>query len=149
MAARVRNRTPVRHGSGFASIAGMRVYYLCRSEDVSKTSGTGHVAEIAEFDDGSVVIRWMASSNATGVASTTTFNSLQDLLKVHGHEGRTVAEPAVGRDCVRRLEEMQRALDCAVNLLVEHGVPVPSEVRARAMSGSHVFDPKWEIAERT
>lgn len=109
------------------------MYYLCRNEDVSNTSGTGHVAEIAEFDDGSVVVRWMTSSNATGVASTTTFNSLQDLLKVHGHEGRTVAEPALSGNCVRRLEEMQRALISAVDLLDQHGIPVPEEVRTRAI----------------
>lgn len=114
------------------------MYYLCRNEDVSNTSGTGHVAEIAEFDDGSVAVRWMASSNATGVASTTIFNSLQDLLKVHGHEGRTIAEPALNGNCLRPLEELQRALLSAVKLLDEYGVPVPEKLRARAMSSSAV-----------
>jgi hypothetical protein len=76
----------------------MKTYYLCRREDVSHTSGTGHVAQVAEFDDGAVVVRWLASKNATGVASTTIFNSLEDLLKVHGHEGRTVAEPVLDGD---------------------------------------------------
>ena len=73
----------------------MKLYYLCRKEDVSQTSGTGQVAEVAEFDDGTVAVRWPASMNATGVASTTIFNSLEDLLRVHGHEGRTVAELVV------------------------------------------------------
>jgi hypothetical protein len=128
----------------------MRMYYLCRNEDVSNTSGTGHVAEIAEFDDGSVVVRWMASSNATGVASTTIFNSLQDLLKVHGHEGRTVAEPALSGNCLRRLEEMQRALLSAVKLLDQHSVPVPTELRAHAMSsGSPAFDANGAICAAT
>jgi hypothetical protein len=70
----------------------MKIYRLCRKEDVSGTSGTGNIAEVAEFDDGSVVVRWIASMNAAGVASTTVFNSLADLLKVHGHEGRTYVE---------------------------------------------------------
>lgn len=48
----------------------MRFYYRCLKEAVSHASGTGHVAEVAEFDDGAVVVRWLASKNATGVAST-------------------------------------------------------------------------------
>jgi hypothetical protein len=64
----------------------MRLYHLCRKEDISGTSGTGHVAELAEFDDGTVVVRWMRDRNAAGVASTTVFNSLADLLKVLRHE---------------------------------------------------------------
>ena len=72
----------------------MRFYYLWRKEDVSRTSGTGHMAEVTEFDDGAVVVRWLALSNATGVASTIVFNSLDDLLRVHRHEGRTVVNPS-------------------------------------------------------
>lgn len=106
----------------------MRTYNLCRREDVSHTSGTGHVAQVAEFNDGTVVVRWIASSNATGVASTTIFSSLQDLLKVHGHEGRTVAEPVLDEDCVRQLEsrvdQLQHCLHDAIALLEKNSTPV-------------------------
>lgn len=110
----------------------MRFYYLCRKEDVSRTSGTGHVAEVAEFDDGAVVVRWPASRNATGVASTTIFNSLDDLLRVHGHEGRTVAEPIIDGERLRRLESrighLERYLSNALALLRENQIPVPEEL---------------------
>ena len=82
----------------------MRLYHLCRKEDISGTSGTGQVAEVAEFDDGTAVVRWMRDRNAAGVASTTVFNSLDDVLKVHGHEGRTTAELIVDTDQLRRLQ---------------------------------------------
>lgn len=111
----------------------MRFYYLCRKEDVSHTSGTGHVAEVAEFDDGAVVVRWLASTNATGVASTTIFNSLQDLLKVHGHEGRTIAELIMDGDRIRQLEgyagQLQGCLRAALALLDKNHIPVPEHLR--------------------
>ncbi|GEM_PF-2782769 len=114
----------------------MKFYFLCRKEDVSHTSGTGHVAEIAEFDDGAVVVRWLASSNATGVASTSIFSSLDDLLRVHGHEGRTVAEPAVDGERILQLErkcrQMEQSLAEAVALLERHGIPVPDPLRRQA-----------------
>lgn len=71
----------------------MRTFHLCRKEDVSGMSGTGRVAQVAEFDDGVVVVHWGADRNASGIASTEIFNSIGDLLKVHGHQGRTVLEP--------------------------------------------------------
>jgi hypothetical protein len=64
----------------------MKAHFLCRREDVS---GTRPVAQAVEFDDGTVVVRWIAAMNAVGVASTTVFNSVDDLLKVHGHQGKT------------------------------------------------------------
>ena len=70
----------------------MKFYYLCRKEDVSGTSGTGHVAEVAEFDDGTVVVHWPRDRNAAGVVSTTVFNSIDDVLTVHGHDGKTDVE---------------------------------------------------------
>ena len=118
----------------------MRFYYLCRKEDVSRTSGTGHVAEVAEFDDGAVVVRWPASRNATGVASTTIFNSLDDLLRVHGHEGRTVAEPIIDGERIRHLESrlghLERYLSGAIALLTENHVPLPEDLRTESNSAS-------------
>jgi hypothetical protein len=114
----------------------MRFYYLCRKEDVSHTSGTGHVAEVAEFDDGAVVVRWLASRNATGVASTTIFDSLDDLLKVHGHEGRTVAELIIDDERIRELEKstarIERFLAGAIALLEENHIPVPADLRSNS-----------------
>jgi len=71
----------------------MRIYYLRRHEDVSGNSGCGRVAQVAEFDDGTAVLHWNRGANASGVTSTEVFASVPDLLRIHGHKGRSVLEP--------------------------------------------------------
>ena len=104
----------------------MRMYYLCRNEDVSGTSGIGHIAEIAEFDDGSVVVRWIGTMNRTGITSTTVFSSMEDLLKIHGHEGRTGVELVLDSARIQELEatvdSLRECLRNATELLAQHGV---------------------------
>ena len=70
----------------------MKTYYLRRDEDVSGNSGCGRVAQVAEFDDGTAVLHWNLGANQSGVSSTEVFASIDDLLRVHGHEGRSVLE---------------------------------------------------------
>lgn len=103
----------------------MKTYFLCRNEDVSNTSGTGRIAEAVEFDDGTLVVRWISGMNATGVSSTTVFNSLADMLKVHGHQGRTVLEVDLDRDRVNRLE---RSFRRAIEMLRANGIEIPEEL---------------------
>lgn len=76
----------------------MRMYYLRRHEDVSGNSGCGRVAQVAEFDDGAAVLHWNSGANASGVASTEVFSSVADLLRIHGHDGRSVLEPIESAD---------------------------------------------------
>lgn len=64
----------------------MRLFKLVRNEDYSGVSGTGEVAEGVEFSDGQCVMRWQ-----TEIPSTAIYNSIQDLVSIHGHEGRTFA----------------------------------------------------------
>ena len=71
----------------------MRIYYLRRHEDISGNSGCGRVAQVAEFDDGSAVLHWNRGANTSGVASTEVFNTVSDLLRIHGHDGKSVLEP--------------------------------------------------------
>jgi hypothetical protein len=71
----------------------MKAYYLRRIEDVSGNSGCGRVAQVAEFDDGAAILHWNRGANSSGVASTEVFTSISDLLRVHGHNGRSVLEP--------------------------------------------------------
>ena len=78
----------------------MRTYYLRRDEDVSGNSGCGRVAQVAEFDDGTAVLHWNRGANASGVASTEVFSSVSDLLRIHGHNGRSVLEPIDTEDAV-------------------------------------------------
>ncbi len=123
----------------------MRLYHLCRKEDISGTSGTGHVADVAEFDDGTVVVRWMRDRNAAGVSSTTVFNSLADLLKVHGHEGRTDVELVVDTDQVHQLQgTAERLSDClrhCVEFMNVQGVSAPSDILNLLQSRRTNHDP--------
>ena len=59
----------------------MLLFELDREEDPSGVSGTGVVAKGTIFDDGSVAVRWPGS--------TTVWDSVEDMMNVHGHEGRT------------------------------------------------------------
>lgn len=63
-----------------------RRFYLLRRHDISGVSGTGKVAEGVEFADGRVCLRFFGEGS-----STNNFDSLQDLLSKHGHEGATEA----------------------------------------------------------
>ena len=71
----------------------MRAFYLRRNEDVSGNSGCGRVAHVAEFDDGTAVLHWNLGANRSGVASTEIFSCISDLLRIHGHDGRSILEP--------------------------------------------------------
>ena len=62
----------------------MRTFILYRVTDVSGVSGTGVVAEGVEFSDGVCVCRW-----TTDTATTTMYNSIQDVEHIHGHAGAT------------------------------------------------------------
>jgi hypothetical protein len=61
-----------------------RTFALIRDEDVTGASGTGHVADGAQFADGTVVIRWIHQ-----YASTVVWASVDDAIAVHGHDGLT------------------------------------------------------------
>ena len=62
----------------------MRRFVLIRVEDLTGVSGTGEVAEGTVFSSGLAVIHWLREPNAMGV-----YQSLEDVISVHGHEGRT------------------------------------------------------------
>lgn len=66
----------------------MRLYYLERVVDNTGVSGTGVVAEICEFTDGHVAMRWLVTAGA-GIASWYLYDSLQELIAVHGHSGNS------------------------------------------------------------
>lgn len=64
--------------------AGPRPFVLHRDEDETGVSGTGEIAAGCVFADGKVAVRWK-----TATASTTLFDTVADMLKVHGHNGKT------------------------------------------------------------
>jgi hypothetical protein len=67
-----------------APTKGFRKFVLIRSHDVTGVSGTGVIADGVQFTDGTVTLRWRGDT-----ASTITYASADDALKVHGHGGHT------------------------------------------------------------
>lgn len=68
--------------------AGARWYDLVRHNDPTGVSGTGRVAEVAEFEDGTTVLRWLS-----GVPSTVVYGSIDHVTRIHGHGGSTELRP--------------------------------------------------------
>ncbi len=62
-----------------------RLFLLRRLEDESGVSGTGIVAEGAEFSTGKVVLNWI-----TEIRSVAVYDSLEELIAIHGHDGKTI-----------------------------------------------------------
>lgn len=65
----------------------MKLFKLIRTEDESGVSGTGSVAEGVVFTDGRVVMRWTTHLN-----STTFYDCIDDVIAIHGHNGKTKVE---------------------------------------------------------
>lgn len=64
-----------------------RRFILYRIKDVTGVSGTGVVAYGCQFPDGRVVIRWAVRNLP---CSTVEWDSVEDAIAVHGHDGNTV-----------------------------------------------------------
>lgn len=65
----------------------IRRFVLQRREDLTGVSGTGTVAEGVQFSDGKVAIRWKGQ-----VRSTVLYDTVNDAVAIHGHEGRTIVD---------------------------------------------------------
>lgn len=64
-----------------------RRFRLVRDVDITGVSGTGVVAYGIVFPDGHVATRWDGE-----VAQTCAWDSIGDVVKVHGHNGATRLE---------------------------------------------------------
>jgi len=69
------------------SIPILRRFVLIRAEDVSGVSGTGIVAEGALSRTGKVVLFWITQYRSIAV-----YDSIDELIAIHGHDGRTIIE---------------------------------------------------------
>ena len=67
-----------------SSTSQMRRFVLIRVDGLTGVSGTGEVAEGTVFSSGLAVIHWLREPYAMGV-----YQTLEDVISVHGHEGRT------------------------------------------------------------
>lgn len=65
----------------------MKTFVLKRLVDVSGVSGTGVVAEGICYNDGHVNMHWLGK-----IHSSEDFENIEDLLTIHGHEGKTVVQ---------------------------------------------------------
>jgi hypothetical protein len=65
----------------------MRRFYLRRLEDETGISGTGLVTEGVMFTDGSCAMRWMTDRSSVAI-----YASIEDVVAIHGHGGKTVVE---------------------------------------------------------
>lgn len=62
----------------------MKTFYLLRHEDIHGNSGIGVVAEGIIFDSGMCAMTWLSDT-----PTVTTFRRIQDVNKLHSHEGKT------------------------------------------------------------
>ena len=69
---------------------GPGLFWWIRETDETGMSGAGKVAQVAVFEDGTAVLRWLKARNSAGTSSTVFYDSLKYLVHVHGHgEKRT------------------------------------------------------------
>jgi len=67
----------------------MRLFWLNREEDKSGVSGLGIVAEGVEFTTGRCALTWIKSEDAATNSSYAIYDSIEDIEKIHGHNGTT------------------------------------------------------------
>lgn len=60
-------------------------FVLVRNEDVTGVSGVGIVAEGVRLSRGKAVLCWLSN----GVSSIVIHESMENLIKIHGHGGKT------------------------------------------------------------
>jgi GntR family transcriptional regulator len=67
---------------------------LIRTTDVTGLSGTGVVAEVAAFSDGTTVVRWLPTHppHPTIAPTTVIHDTPASVLAIHGHHGATTLE---------------------------------------------------------
>lgn len=68
----------------------MRVFHLQRDVDATGVSGTGRVAQGIEFDNGKCALTWLTPHTSVAV-----YDSIEELMAIHGHDGSTRLEVAV------------------------------------------------------
>ncbi len=65
----------------------LKRFVLFRNEDECRVSGTGLVAEGAQFSSGQCVITWLTSTPSIAI-----YQSISDVEAVHGHGGKTAVK---------------------------------------------------------
>ena len=68
-------------------ITGPWRFRLLRKQDETGISGTGHVADGVQFQDGTCALHWRGP-----LWSTAFYTNHETLMKIHGHGGATVCQ---------------------------------------------------------
>lgn len=63
----------------------MKTFWLERIEDASGVSGMGIVAESVQFTNGKCALAWVTQYQSVAV-----YDTLGDVEKIHGHDGKTL-----------------------------------------------------------
>lgn len=61
-------------------------FILDRKEDETGTSGIGVVAEGVMFENGKAALCWLTERSSVAI-----YDTMADLIEIHGHGGKTVA----------------------------------------------------------
>jgi len=81
----------------------VKTFTLNRVVDETGVSGTGNVAQGVVFDDGTCVLRWL-----TATPGTTVFASVEAMLEVHGHGGKTKMVYGAERPATKRSDSLTK-----------------------------------------
>ena len=71
----------------------MRRFHLKRLEDETGISGVGQVTDGIMFEDGTVIMKWNTDTTSVGI-----YESIADVVTIHGHNGKTVVDWADDED---------------------------------------------------
>ena len=66
----------------------MGLYWWERLADETGMSGAGIVGQVVVYEDGAAVLRWLRSRNTAKVGSTVIYDTISELVWVHGHGDR-------------------------------------------------------------
>lgn len=102
----------------------MTTFKLFRKEDLTGTSGVGHVASGTILGNGHACVHWVVPANlADGsqrvIETYTVFKSWQDCILLHGHGGRTVL---VFDLSIEGMPEFKEIIYTDLDLLAKKGV---------------------------
>lgn len=64
-----------------------KLFQLVRNQDLTGVSGTGVVAWGTQYPNGKCTISWLHDLSCIGV-----YDTLDDLIAIHGHGGNTVVK---------------------------------------------------------
>jgi hypothetical protein len=74
----------------------VKLLRLFRNEDVSGCSGVGLVAEMCVFSSGRCAVSFLPGK--AGVSSVQVYDSVEDAIQLHGHNGLTEFKPVTLRE---------------------------------------------------